>query len=205
MTSGDAMIEFRTTWLDVVYRVGENDFAPVAAAGKLPTQARHESEAWHKRVFKPDAGAHRADANAKIGAHVARQDTVDLIRFAYDVGELKLTITESAAFLHALCPQLPASFGAEPLEQAAALAVRILRLDKPLRLMMLQGDPRYRSFSSAPQLGYVRIDNWSDRIDGDVRQPGVALLIYKRHVDFDDIANLSLWFDADFRSTARRP
>lgn len=198
MANGDPMQEFRTAWLDAVY-AASGAFTPAPTRAALPRRARLESEWWHKQVFQSPASAHRSDGAVAASFHVATPGTVDLIRFEYVVGALNLVVTESAAFLHVSCADV-ADLGASPGAQASELSGKLLNLPKPRSFTMIPGDPKYRSFSSAMHTPDVRIDNWADRIDGVAREEGVALLIYKKHVDYDDFVNLSQWFDAAFRA-----
>lgn len=208
MPSSDPFLEPRSDWLDVLDALDAADFTAVADFSEISAQTYFESLRWDELLFREGAGPHREAGDVRHAYHIARPDTIDLLRHEYAFEGIELVVTESAAFTHIRCGGYSVQqYGGDPdpLVQAAALAAALLKIPDAVSFTPIPGDPKYRSFSSQPAIGPARMEVWSDRIDGVVESDGIVLLCYKRHLDYDEFVNLSTWFDANFRAAAGQP
>jgi hypothetical protein len=206
MATGDPFLRPRTDWLDVVYALNAGDFVPLTDARDLSASVFFQSQTWARLLFREPASPYRSAAGVTVAAHAARSGTFDVVRFEYDCEEIHVVVSESASFVHVHCTSFPpGKYGAEPLAQASRLATQLLSVPRTPTFTLVADDPKYRSFSSAVTVTPTTLDEWDQRIDGDVRPAGVALLCYKRHLDLEPAIPAARWFEPDFRARLLRP
>src|SRR6185369_12268128 len=83
-------------WIDAATRVPAGDFTWCRDFDEVPAAARADSWSWCDRVFTREASPHEAPG-ARCGFHAG--EGLDLVRHAYRVQDLDLSILEGRNFV----------------------------------------------------------------------------------------------------------
>ncbi len=192
----DPMTEPRTDWLDVIHAVAPADYTPLNVLEDLPNSVYFTSPEWDKFVFRPGFGPHGAK-DVHRSYHLATEKTWDLFRHEYSLRDVAVTVIECSFAMHIRFEEPKPD--PDPLSGAAALAGTFLNLSPTPVFQWIQGDPKYRVFTSAPDTTLTMIRTFDSRIDGEARDDGISLVCYKFHPEFEQYISARGWFDDAFR------
>ena len=212
-SSGDGEDALVRDWLASVDRVKPEEYTEVASFDDAPAQARADSYYWSDCFFSPPASPHFPGADVRHLIHPSTEDTYDLLRHEYTVGEIRLLVIESRSFT--LIQVQEPSVGEILSRSEPDLGAEIHRLAGILLNMScstgdLDSAPSTFQLPATLSEGCAFSTNeganphllpcWSDRIDAGIRADRIFFLCYKRISQLVGFFNDQQWFEDDSRS-----
>lgn len=187
----DPFAPARNAYLGAINRTADRDFIENENLAEKLGRAYFSSVDWSRIVFRDEARPLYI-GNVRKSFHVATPDTIDLIRYNYEVNGLAITTIESAIFIYT---EIKSNAGKSTnLALAEKWARAMFNVPENTEFSFI--NPRDGTFSNSPTRELVQMVEWTDRIDGVIKPMGViGFLIYKVHIDFTDIyKDPSTWF-----------
>src|SRR5690348_8494741 len=91
-------LERVVTWLEAATKVPLEDFTWCRGFDEVPAAARADSWSWCDQIFTAEASPHEAPGG-RCGFHAGRDGGPDLVRHAYRVQDLDLSLLEGRNFV----------------------------------------------------------------------------------------------------------
>lgn len=170
-------------WLDFVDRAGD-----WVTADSLSPAARADSEMWCARFYRPEAGPWNAKLRARRSYHVARPDTLDLLRHDYTVAGIDLEIVESRMF--SLARVLTSMRAGDAPQFAASILAPAWKFPP-----VSEGGIASTNPSAHPMM----MKSWTLRADAGIRRGVLWFLGFKRVEQILGYASPTTWFEEPYR------
>lgn len=170
-------------WLDFADRASD-----WVTADSVPPAAHADSEMWCARFYRPEANPWNAKLRAKRSFHVARPDTLDLLRHDYTVAGLDLEVVESSMFS---ILRVLSSVRASDAPQVAASILAPAWKFPPLSEGAIA--------STNPAAHPMMMRSWTLRADAGIRKGVPWFLGFKRVEQILGYPSATMWFEPQFR------
>lgn len=199
---------------DTFARASQKGFVTLEKVEEIPAQALADSKFWSSNFFTEKANPHQQTGSVKYGFHLATDDTIDLLRFEFQVGDLEITIIEAQQATMMQIKQT-APLSAQTIDRIAQQVLR-MKYEKHEGEIMADEDLVWKfqypssigeksRFSTAPDKEPFGGASWRTVVDGGVQGGKLFFLCYKKNVQLGGFqGNPKRWFDDKFRSRWQR-
>ena len=198
-------------WIASVERVTRDDWTSLADWSMLDSEVRGDSSMWLERFLSPAADPEeRSGVDHSI--HVATDETSDLLRHEYEVDSRTVVVTEQRNFalVEIPDPEFDPAGPDETAKQATVnrIAQHLLNMAggrKKLEFKFAGPLVEGSRFSTNTHADPFALRDWSERVDGGVRNGRLWFLFFKKQpqrVGYEDSQD---WFSENLRNHFAAP
>jgi hypothetical protein len=142
-----------------------------------------ETGFWHTMILRQEAIPKDDSPNTTIAFRSGNEaiEQVDLIRFKFKYKSMNLTLYESGPMVYVMVEKFSDIVNKENdlKKKIMVISTILFNLEKHLEFKAISQEGNYTLLSTNPECTFVRIDDWSDRIDCSANDNRIIFIMFK--------------------------
>lgn len=178
----DPFKDARSYVVNKILRYNESEWIntpSIISFGNIP----FEIHFWHTMILRKEAIPYEDKADTKSafrpGNEVTEDD--DLLRFKFNYKSMSITLYESGPMFYTVVENVTGVLDKEndQKEKIMMISNTLFNIKEPREFKAISKECEYTFFSTNPGCPFVRVDDWSDRIDCSANEKRIIFIMFK--------------------------